>query len=105
MTTENYSLNIAPELFRYFIRKFYNGVDMSNEEIDEIRNDFVKYLENMNFNQLQRENCLPKNEADIIMNMDNPLRMFGFPPAFVLHFTKYVEEQAKKITELDEKTE
>jgi hypothetical protein len=72
---------------------------MTNEEIDEIRLDFIKYLENMNFNQLQRENCLPKNEADVLINMDNPLRIFGFPPAFILHFTNYVEAEAKKINQ------
>lgn len=105
MSTENYSLNVPADLFRFFIRKLYQGVDMSNEEIDEIRLDFIKYLENMNFNQYQRENCLPKNEADVIMNMDNPLRMFGFPPAFVLHFTNYVEEETKRIREKEPKTE
>ena len=105
MNTNDYTLDFSKTIFRYFVQKIYKDAEMSNEEIDEIRLNFIEYLKKLNFTEVQQKNCLPKNEIDVVFNMDNPLRIFGFPPAFVLHFTNYVEEQAKKIKELDEKTE
>lgn len=104
MNNNYYTLDFSKTIFRYLVRKMYEDVVMSNEDIDEIRLDFIEYLKNKNFTELQQKNCLPKNEADVILNMDNPLRIFGFPPAFILHFTNYVEEQTKLIKENNEKT-
>jgi len=74
------------DLFRYFIRINYKGIEVSNEEIEGIRIEFAKYLEELNLTEKQKENILPKNTMDVIFNDKHPFRMNGFPPAYVLHF-------------------
>jgi hypothetical protein len=31
------------------------------------------------------------------MNMDNPIRMGGFHPAFMYHFTEWIDEMKKHV--------
>lgn len=86
------------DLFRYFIRKLYKGVDISNEDIDEINKEFSKYLTDLNMTDIQRENILPKSTFDVLLNSKHPFRVEGFPPAFILHFDQFIEK-AKAIEE------
>jgi hypothetical protein len=100
MEMNNNTVLCPVELFRYFIRKLYNGVDISNDDIDEINNEFSNYLNNLNLTDLQKENILPKSIFDVLLNSDHPFRVNGFPPAFVIHFEQFVEkEKAKAIEE------
>ena len=84
-------------LFRYFIRKMYDGVEISNDECNEVRIEFAKYLFNLNLTELQKTNILPKSEFDVMLNMDNPLRMYGFEAAYVYHFGTFMDEMKKQI--------
>lgn len=81
------------EIFRYFFRKNYNEMEISNEECDLMGEQFYDYLNELNLTDEQKKNILPKNEIDIIMNSNHPLKMDGFPPAYFLHFTQFVKKQ------------
>lgn len=93
METKHKQYLISEHLFRVFIRSQYKGIDIRNETCDEIGTGFAEYLDGLNLTDKQRENILPKNEADVIMNFQNPLRMSGFPAAYVLHFTQFVDQE------------
>lgn len=87
------------DLFRYFVRKQYPYILITNKQIEEIRIGFDEYLNNLNLNEKQKENIMPKNTFDVIFNSDHPFRMNGFPPAYVFHFCTYIEglqKEAKK---------
>jgi hypothetical protein len=90
---ELYTLLCPVDLFRYFLRKTYKEVDMSNEDIDEIGEGFYKYLQNLELTDEQKKNILPKDIFDVILNAEHPLRTNGFPPAYVFHFVEYVGKQ------------
>jgi len=90
--TDQYSLTFSADLFRFFLRKNFKDVEMSNEECDEIGEDFYVYLRGLDLTEEQRENILPKDTFDIMLNQEHPLKTNGFPPAYVLHFTKYIEQ-------------
>lgn len=83
-------------LFRYFIRKQYDGIEISNKECDGIRIEFAKYLHELNLTDKQKENILPKSEIDVIMNAEHPLRMHGFPAAYVFHFALLKKRNKKR---------
>jgi hypothetical protein len=84
------------ELFRYFIRKLYKDVDINNDDIDEINNDFSNYLNDLNLTDFQKENILPKSTFDVLLNSSHPFRVEGFPPAFVIHFDQFIEKEKAK---------
>lgn len=93
----NYEPLLCPvDLFRYFLRKNYKEIEMTNEECDGLGEDFYKYLRALNLTEEQKKNILPKNTFDVILNADHPLRTNGFPPAYVLHFAEYVEKEKQK---------
>ena len=91
-----YTLLCPVGLFRFFLRKNYEGIEINNDDCDELGEEFYKYLRDLNLNEEQRKNILPKNTFDVILNADHPLRINGFPPAYVLHFTQFVEQQKEK---------
>jgi hypothetical protein len=76
------------KVFRYFIRKNFPeiGSEMSNEDIDEVEIEFHKHLDNK-LSEAQKEIILPKNATQILMQSEHPLKVNGFEPAYVLHFT------------------
>ena len=94
---ELYTLLCPVGLFRYFLRKLYKDVEMRNEDIDEIGEGFYEYLRGLNLTEEQKQNILPKDTFDVILNSNHPFRTEGFPPAYVLHFTKYVEQQKEAL--------
>jgi hypothetical protein len=82
--------------FRFFMRKTYSNVEISNDDIDELNKEFSKYLSN----KLDGENLrkfLPKNDLDVALNANHPLRINGFSPVIAYHFTEFVEEMKNKI--------
>ena len=83
-------------LFRFFIRKQYEGVKISNEECDGLRVEFAKYLHSLDLTDKQKKNILPPSEMDVMLNMEHPLRMHGFPPAYVFHFAEFIEKMKKE---------
>jgi hypothetical protein len=95
-SNELYKLLCPVNLFRYFLRKQYDGVTITNEECDGLNEEFSKYLISLNLTQNQKENILPKNEMDVILNDKHPLRMHGFSPAYVYHFAEFVEKQKQE---------
>jgi len=84
------------DLFRFFIRKQYAGVEVSNVECDELNVGFAEYLTKLELTELQKENILPKSAVDVIMNSDHPLMMHGFSPAYVYHFVEFIEKMKNK---------
>ena len=91
-----YTLLCPVSLFRYFLRKNYKKIEISNEECDELGENFYKYLRNLKLTEEQKKNILPKNIFDVILNSDSPLRTNGFPPAYVLHFSEHIEKEKQK---------
>lgn len=90
-------LSCPINLFRYFIRKQFRGVQISNKECDELRIKFGKYLHKLQLTEIQKENILPKSVFDVILKDNHPFRIHGFPPAYILHFTLFLEELKKEI--------
>ena len=95
-SNELYTLLCPVDLFRYFLRKNYKDIEISNEECDGIGQEFDEYLRCLNLTEEQKRNILPKNTFDVILNADHPLRTNGFPPAYVLHFAQFIEQQKEK---------
>ena len=89
---ELYTVLCPVNLFRYFLRKQYKDIEISNEECDELNTEFHKYLTNLKLSEKQKENIIPKSEIDVIMNSEHPLRMHGFSPAYVFHFGEFVSK-------------
>ena len=79
-------------IFRFFIRKNYQGIEVSNEDCDELNIQFSDYLKSK-CDEKQLSNFFPKKEFDVILNSDNPLKVNGFHPAFFLHFSNFIKEQ------------
>jgi len=92
MKTEHEQYLVTDHLFRVFIRSHYKGVEISNEECDELGMEFADYLIELNLTDKQKENILPKSEANVFMNMNHPLMMNGFPAAYMLHFTQFADK-------------
>jgi hypothetical protein len=84
------------DIFRYFIRKNFPAIgdELTNENIDEISVEFHKHLD-LKLNAEQKDKILPKNAMEIIMKSNAPFTTNGFHPAYVLHFTQWVKEQAE----------
>ena len=78
--------------FRYFLRKNFSmiGNSMSNEDCDAVGEDFMAYLE-IKVSDEVRNKIIPKNNVEVILNMDNPLKMHGFNPALYLHFEEFLK--------------
>ena len=95
--TESYPILCPEDLFRYFIRKLYNDIEISNKQCNIIRIEFSKYLNQLNLTDEQKKKILPKNEIDVIMNTEHPFRINGFPAAYVFHFIKFIEKEKEKI--------
>lgn len=96
--TNTYESLLCPiTLFRFFIRKQYKGINISNEDCDGLRIEFAKYLYKLELTDKQKENILPPNTMEVIMNADHPYKMNGFPPAYVYHFTEFVEKMKKEL--------
>ncbi len=85
---------MSSSLFRFFIRKNYKELELTNEEIDSIGIDFMEYL-NTNLTNEILERIMPKSEIDVIMNADNLLLQSGFHPALVIHFMEFVKFHAE----------
>ena len=85
---------MSSSLFRFFIRKNYKELELSNEDIDSIGIDFMEYL-NTNLSNEILERIMPKSEIDVIMNTDNLLLESGFHPALVIHFMNFVKFHAE----------
>lgn len=90
-SNELYTLQHPVGLFRYFLRKTYSDIEMTNEACDEIGEGFYKYLRALNLTEDQKKIILPKNTLDVLFSADHPLKSKGFPYAYVIHFYEYVE--------------
>lgn len=76
--------------FRFFVRKNYPSVEISNEDLDEMCVEFNKYLDALNLAPEFIKKIAPKNEMEVIMAMDSPLKQNGFHPAMILHFDQFI---------------
>lgn len=91
-----YTLLYPVDIFRFFLRSNYPSTEFSNYDADELGKSFYEYLRNLNLNDEQKKNILPKDMFDIVLNQKHPLKTFGFPPAYVYHFVTFIEELNKK---------
>lgn len=84
--------------FRFFVRKNYPSVDISNEDLDELCVEFNNYLDALNLAPELIKKISPKNEMEVILNMDNPLKQNGFHPAMLLHFDQFIVKMQASAT-------
>ncbi|MBA7539156.1 hypothetical protein ES705_31435 [subsurface metagenome] len=84
-------------LFRFFLRVNFPDVPMNNDDCDQINIDFSEYLRNR-CTEKQLLNFVPGGELRVMLNQNHPLMMKGFDPAFVYHFTEFIDEQKNKIS-------
>jgi hypothetical protein len=87
------------ELFKLFLSSNFSSLKFTDVEVDELRIAFAKYLFGMNLNEKQKENILPKSKYDVLINCIHPLRINGFPPAYMLHFTEFIDKAQKVIND------
>jgi hypothetical protein len=95
-TPELYTVLYPVAIFRFFLRKNYPSTEFSNYDADELGKSFYEYLQELELNDEQKKNVLPKDMFDIVLNQEHPLRTFGFSPAYVYHFVTFIEELNKK---------
>lgn len=88
------------KLFRYFLAKNFQDAfnQMKVSDMDSLGEEFHRYLE-LKLSPEQKERILPKNGMEVIMNADNPLKRYGFHPAYVLHFTEWIQIMQEKSTD------
>lgn len=84
--------------FRFFVRKNYPSVDISNEDLDELCVEFNNYLDALNLGPELIKKISPKNEMEVILQMDNPLKQNGFHPVMLLHFDQFIAKMQASAT-------
>ena len=84
--------------FRFFVRKNYPSVEISNEDLDELCIEFNNYLDALNLAPELIKKIAPKNEMEVIMAMDSPLKQNGFHPAMLLHFGQFIAKMQADAT-------
>lgn len=84
------------EYFPHFLRCQYPGIDISNEEAFEIGNEFKQYLVDKKLKPDILEKIWDISPLTIIKNLHHPLKIKGYDPAFVLHFTQFAEIMKNK---------
>ena len=84
--------------FRFFVRKNYPSVEISNEDLDELCVEFNAYLDALNLAPELIKRIAPKNEIEVIMAMDSPLKQNGFHPAMTLHFAQFIAKMQASAT-------
>ena len=60
-----YTVLCPVNLFRYFLRKQYKDIEISNEKCDELNTEFHKYLTDLKLSEKQKENIMPKQSNEI----------------------------------------
>ena len=78
------------DIFRFFIRKNWKHNDLSNDELDDLGEEFEKYL-NEKLSKDAWDKIVPKDPQEVIRDMDHPLKENGFHPAFMLHFMDFLK--------------
>jgi hypothetical protein len=91
-TNDNSVINtiMSSSLFRYFVRKNYPTVEITNEELDELCIGFNQYLKDLNLTDEAKSKIIPKNEMEVILNSNHPLKQNGFHSALLLHFNQFI---------------
>lgn len=85
------------EHFPLFLRVFYSHLDLPFEDVQDIGMGFKTYLEKLFEDKMDKlEPIWDIEPLTIVINMENPIRMSGYHPALVLHFTEYVKIEAEK---------
>lgn len=84
--------------FRFFVRKNYQNIVISNEDLDGMCVEFNKYLDALNLEPDFIEKISPKNEMEVILQMDNPIKQNGFHPAIYLHFHQFLAKMQNSAT-------
>ena len=82
-------------LFRFFLRINFPDMTITNDECDQINIDFSEYLRNKCTDK-QLLNFIPQSEVHVMLRQQHLLMINGFDPAFVYHFTEFVDEQTKQ---------
>lgn len=85
------------ETFRYFVRKNYEEAskDLGVEEIDELGVEFHSHLRDK-LDDDAWETIVPNNSMDLIMKIGHPFKINGFHPAYVLHFSEWIEKMSQE---------
>jgi len=85
------------EFFPHFIRINFPNINLTNEEAIEIGKEFKKYLIDKFKDKSEiLEKIWDINLIRVIMDQNNPLKINGYNPALVLHFTQFVETKQKE---------
>lgn len=86
------------ELFRYFLAKNFKEAfnQMNVSDMDQLGEEFHRYLA-VKLSKEQMEKIFPVSEIDVIMNSDNPLKVHGFHPAYLLHFTEWIKIMQEQV--------
>lgn len=91
---ENPEITIQNDIFYYFVRKNFVGIKISNQQLDDLKPEFEKYLADKNLKPEALALIMPRHIAEILMD-HKPTYIHGFHPAFVLHFHEFIKEQTE----------
>jgi hypothetical protein len=93
MTNKPITLDIT--IFRYFVRKNWPAIQITNDWLDSLKSEFEQYLTAKDLKPDAQALILPRSPGEIMM-CQKPNYTHGFHPAFVLHFTHFIKEQLEK---------
>ena len=86
------------EFFPNFLRAQYPHVDIENKEAIEIGEKFKQYLKEKFKGEEEKLNTIWNiSPIKIIINMNHPLKMKGYEPAFIYHFTEFIEKEKSNL--------
>lgn len=84
------------EWFRYFFRKTYpDQTDVSNEDIDELGEDFDKHLRGK-FSDEEILKWYPTSIIEVLVSSGHPFKHHGFSLPLAYHFFDYISMNVKE---------
>ena len=83
---------LSIEMFQFFTRKNHPDVKISHADLVNIYLGFGEYLEDLHLDNNTKSKIFPQSEAEIILDMENPLKINGFHPALLLHFNEFIQQ-------------
>lgn len=73
--------------------KVYGVKEVSKSQVEFIRKDFQKYIDNLNLSKKVIADIFPKQYTDVLFSIGHPTMKNGLHPALELHFIEFVQSK------------
>lgn len=86
------------QYFPHFIRANFEKIPGTNEQFIQIGKDFKKYLlETFKGKEDKLNEIWDISPMKVILAQDHPLKVNGYEPVLVYHFTLFIEKMKEEI--------